>query len=34
MCTTKAIGVLKYRDGMFETLQWELNNLGGEILEL
>ena len=33
MCTTKAVGDLKHRAGMVETRQWELSQLGEEILE-
>ena len=34
MCTTKAVGVLKHGAGVVATHQWELSELGGEILEL
>jgi hypothetical protein len=34
MCTTKAVGILKHRARLLVTHQWELNELGGEILEL
>jgi hypothetical protein len=34
MCTKKAIGVLKHMTDMVATGQWELRDLGGEILEL
>ena len=30
----KAMGVLKHGDGVVATHQWELSELGGEILEL
>jgi hypothetical protein len=30
----KAMGVLKHGAGVVKTHQWELNELGGEILEL
>ena len=33
MCTTKAMGVLKHGAGVVVTCQWELSNLGEEILE-
>jgi hypothetical protein len=32
--TTKAVGVLKHRPGVVLTHEWELTELGGEILEL
>ena len=34
MCITKAMGVLKHGSDMVVTHQWELSELGGEILEL
>ena len=34
MCTTKAMGDLKHRAGVVMTCQWELSELGGDILEL
>lgn len=34
MCTTKAVGVLNHGAGVVATGQWELSELGGEILEL
>ena len=34
MCTTKAMGVLKHEAAVVMTHQWELSELGGEILEL
>ena len=34
MCTTKAMGDLKCGAVMVATCQWELRELGGEILEL
>jgi hypothetical protein len=33
MCTTKAIGNFKHGAGMVKTCQWELSELGGEIVE-
>ena len=33
MCTTKVMGDLKHGAGMVATSQWELSELGGEILE-
>jgi hypothetical protein len=33
-CTTKAVGDLKHEAGIAMTCQWELNELGREILEL
>jgi hypothetical protein len=30
----RVVGVLKHRVGVVETHQWELSELGGEILEL
>ena len=33
MCTTKAVGDLKYRVGMVVTHQWEPSEQGGDIVE-